>query len=218
MNTNNIYTSITQEQIMQKTKSVFGYSALVMGLLALNGCSYSPEELLAKQKKAEYKQRVESRDKALDTAPKWYLETEISDIKGSLGRGTAYSIDMQIAFDEATLRAQEELGRNVKQLLSEQFKSHRRNNGLTGEVSILLTATADRYLPEIDPSGAVVLKRELKAERDGFRAFVLLHLDITERDKERLANAALEQAHEELMQRNARYRAEQAEVTKASTQ
>ncbi|EJI84604.1 hypothetical protein AEST_25370 [Alishewanella aestuarii B11] len=200
---------------MHNTKTRFAFTLLAFSSLALTACSTSPEAQLAKQKQAEYKQRVKDRDQTLKATPAWYLETKVSDVNGSLGRGTGFSRDMQLAFDEATLRAQEELGRNTKLLLSEQFKSHRRNNGLTGEVSMLLNATADRYLPEVDTSGAKVLRREIKADRDGFRAFVLLHLDIAERDRERMANAALELAHQELMQRNARYRAEQAAANQA---
>lgn len=188
-------------------------AALITATLVISGCSSSPEERLAKLQQAEYEQRVKDRDQTIKATPDWYLEASVSDIKGSIGRGTGYSRDMQMAFDDATLQAQAELGRNVKLLLSEQFKSHRRNNGLTGEISMLLNATADRYLPEVDPSGAKVLKRELKPDRDGFRAFVMLHLDITERDQERMAQAALDLAHDELMQRNARYRAEQAAMT-----
>lgn len=200
---------------MQKTTlNLRNISLLALSSLTLAACSSSPEEQLAKQKQAEYEQRVVDRDKSLEAAPSWYLETDASDIKGSIGRGTGYSRDMQMAFDEATMQAQAELSRNVKLLFSEQFKSHRRNDGLTGEVSMLLSATADRYLPEVDPSGAKVLRRDLKAERDGFRAYVLLHLDMSDRDRERMANAALEQAHDELMQRNARYRAEQAAAAK----
>lgn len=201
---------------MQKKNIRFGLTLLALSSLAMTGCSSSPEEQLADQKKAEYKQRVKDRDQALKDTPAWYLETKISDVAGSLGRGTGYSRDMQMAFDEATLQAQAELSRNTKLLFSEQFKSHRRNNGLTGEVSMLLSATADRYLPEVDASGAQVLRRELRAERDGYRAYVLLHLDVTERDREKMANAALELAHKELMERNARYRAEQAAATQAA--
>lgn len=201
---------------MQYTKTRLGFTLLACSSLILTACSTSPEAQLAKQKQAEFEQRAKDRDQALKATPAWYLETKITDINGSLGRGTGFSRDMQMAFDEATLQAQAELSRNTKLLFSEQFKAHRRNNGLTGEVSMQLSATADRYLPEVDVSGAKALRRELKAERDGFRAYVLLHLDVTERDREKMANAALELAHQELMQRNARYRAEQSAVTEAA--
>lgn len=192
------------------TLTALPMTAAVITVLLASGCSSSPEQRLAKLQQAEYDQRVKDRNQSFRAAPDWYLQSEATTMQGTLGRGTSFSRDMQAAVDNAMLMAQLELARNTKALVSEQVKMHRRNNLLTGEARMLLETTADRYLPEVDVAGSTVLNREIIRERDGFRAYVLLHLDVTERDQERMAQAALNRAHRELMERNARYRAEQA--------
>lgn len=206
---------IHKEHIMNKkhtrfTLTTLPMTAAVIATLLASGCSSSPEQRLAKLQQAEYEQRVKDRNQSFRAAPDWYLQSEVSTLQGTLGRGTSFSRDMQAAVDNAMLMAQLELARNTQALVSEQVKMHRRNNLLTGEARMLLETTADRYLPEVDVAGSTVLNREIIRERDGFRAYILLHLDVAERDQERMAQAALDRAHRELMERNARYRAEQA--------
>ncbi|MEE2003012.1 hypothetical protein QWY20_16255 [Alkalimonas sp. MEB108] len=192
------------------TLTTLPMTAAVIATLLASGCSSSPEQRLAKLQQAEYEQRVKDRNQSFRAAPDWYLQSEVSTLQGTLGRGTSFSRDMQAAVDNAMLMAQLELARNTQALVSEQVKMHRRNNLLTGESRMLLETTADRYLPEVDVAGSTVLNREIIRERDGFRAYILLHLDVAERDQERMAQAAMDRAHRELMERNARYRAEQA--------
>lgn len=187
-------------------------AAVVTATLLATGCSSSPEKQLAKLQQAEHEQRVKDRNQSFRSAPDWYLQSEVTTMQGIMGRGTSFSRDMQAAVDNAMLMAQLELARNTKALVSEQVKMHRRNNLLTGEARMLLETTADRYLPEVDVAGSTVMQRDIKRERDGFRAYIMLHLDIAEREQERMAQAALTMAHQELMERNARYRAEQAAI------
>jgi hypothetical protein len=190
--------------------------AALVGLAA--GCSSTPlADQIAEVEEKRQEKLVDVRDQTQDNIPDWYLENvEASSNRLLFGRGTARSTDLQTAIDLAMYLAHLEIGRAANVQVSEIMKSHRSVMIQDEQMNMLVDTTSERYVVPIDTGPSRIVKREIKPEGVGFRAFVLLSMDVDESVMRRNAQIAMDKAHAELMARNAEYRAAAAAASAAN--
>lgn len=182
----------------------------VLSMLVLTGCANSPESNWEVKKEMD-DQKAEVAQQAIDEAPDWYIDPPKGDY-GLYGVGTAYSNDMQFAFEKAKLQAMaqiaESYGQRVSQL-KKSFKSETNssNSALTGAD----TQVIDMLVDQADLSGSEVKNRKVVQEKTGYRSYILAFYPLgetnlikAERQLEEIQKSAKSEAataHSELMER-----------------
>ena len=173
-------------------------AGLVTSLAFLAGCSSNPlnkEELakeiavplmeqpedivvLDKPPKPEVVQEIP------DDIPDWFINLPRDTDNVIYGSGAGISADLQFSMDKAMHQAKIVLGDKIKTNVSTEIKTFTADNSSIGGGSTVRETqrVSKSGYKNIDVSLYEVLNKSIYRERNKFRSFILLSLDISDRD------------------------------------
>ena len=168
------------------------FAGLIASLAVLGGCSSLTEKIdendpgiMVIPDKASLDDR--SFDQVLqlpENIPDWYINLPRDTEEKIYGSGAGLSSDLQFSMDKAMHQAKIVLGDKISSKVSAEIKTYMADNSSIGQgVTVEETQRVSKSgFKNIDVSSYEIVKKHVYRERNKFRSFVLLGLDITNKD------------------------------------
>lgn len=149
-------------------------------IAALTACSsMSPRE------KAAEKEAVRTFEKSGEKVnlPSWYTAAQNDkDVLTSVA--SEYSVDMQFAVDKASMSAKRELASNYSSHISAMMKDYSSEvGGIGSDVVREIDRTTKLILAQVNLVGVQRTNLEIRHEKDGYRAYVMMRYSTDESNK-----------------------------------
>lgn len=172
----------------------------IASLIALAGCSTTPQEQFAKQQEAVEKKQVETIKRTVSNIPDWFIDYNPYDGENFFAVATSTSNDPQVALDDAKTLAVAEIVRITSSKVSAQ-KSILQRKGSSGAATTTSELIIDELAAGKSVAGYKVVKRNIQPERNQFRAYVLVSLKESALMLDKDEQAQLKESHSQLLQR-----------------
>lgn len=119
-----------------------------------------------------------------DNIPDWYINLPRDSEEKIYGSGAGISSDLQFSIDKAMHQAKIVLGDKIQTNVSAEMKTYMADNtSIGGGVTVEETQRVSKSgFKDIDVSAYEILKKSVYQERKKFRSFILLSLDITDKE------------------------------------
>lgn len=168
------------------------FAGLIASLAVLGGCSSLTEKIdendpgiMVIPDKASLDDR--SFDQVLqlpENIPDWYINLPRDTEEKIYGSGAGLSSDLQFSMDKAMHQAKIVLGDKISSKVSAEIKTYMADNSSIGQgVTVEETQRVSKSgFKNIDVSSYEIVKKHVYRERNKFRSFILLGLDITNKD------------------------------------
>lgn len=116
--------------------------------------------------------------------PDWYINLPRDNEEKIYGSGAGLSSDLQFSMDKAMHQAKIVLGDKISSKVSAEIKTYMADNSSIGQgVTVEETQRVSKSgFKNIDVSSYEIVKKHVYRERNKFRSFILLGLDITNKD------------------------------------
>jgi outer membrane murein-binding lipoprotein Lpp len=211
---------------MKNNSPVYYLATVASALVLLAGCAGSPtsSQLAKDQAKAE-KIRLEAKaeqdemkqeqlEEVVDAYPSWAINPPKADATGFYGVGIATDGDIRLSLQKSNLRAEFELAKQYRQVVSGSERNMERQT-MDAEAVNQYTQLIDKLVAEVPVVGYDVVHREIKAIQGKTHTFVLLKMPYEEFNKAMLSmrgtvdQSTFDQAFSELERRVSEFRARQ---------
>lgn len=119
-----------------------------------------------------------------DDIPEWYINLPRDSEEKIYGSGAGLSSDLQFSIDKAMHQAKIVLGDKISSNVSAEIKTYMADNSSIGQgVTVEETQRVSKSgFRNIDVSSYEIINKYVYRERNKFRSFILLSLDITNKD------------------------------------
>ena len=119
-----------------------------------------------------------------DDIPEWYINLPRDSEEKIYGSGAGLSSDLQFSIDKAMHQAKIVLGDKISSNVSAEIKTYMADNSSIGQgVTVEETQRVSKSgFRNIDVSSYEIVNKYVYRERNKFRSFILLSLDITNKD------------------------------------
>jgi hypothetical protein len=119
-----------------------------------------------------------------DDIPEWYINLPRDNEEKIYGSGAGLSSDLQFSIDKAMHQAKIVLGDKISSNVSAEIKTYMADNSSIGQgVTVEETQRVSKSgFRNIDVSSYEIVNKYVYRERNKFRSFILLSLDITNKD------------------------------------
>jgi hypothetical protein len=116
--------------------------------------------------------------------PEWYINLPRDSEEKIYGSGAGLSSDLQFSIDKAMHQAKIVLGDKISSNVSAEIKTYMADNSSIGQgVTVEETQRVSKSgFRNIDVSSYEIVNKYVYRERNKFRSFILLSLDITNKD------------------------------------
>lgn len=169
------------------------FAGLVSSLALLGGCSSNPmdenhvgimerpEDIVVPDKPPE----PEVVQQIPDGIPDWYINLPKDSEEKIYGSGAGLSSDLQFSIDKAMHQAKIVLGDKISTNVSAEIKTYMADNSsIGGGMTVEETQRVSKSgFKNIDVSAYEILNKSVYRERNKFRSFILLSLDITDKEE-----------------------------------
>jgi len=169
------------------------FAGLVSSLALLGGCSSNPmddnhvgiierpEDIIVPDKPPE----PEVVQEVPDGIPDWYINLPKDSEEKIYGSGAGLSSDLQFSIDKAMHQAKIVLGDKISTNVSAEIKTYMADNSsIGGGMTVEETQRVSKSgFKNIDVSAYEILNKSVYRERNKFRSFILLSLDITDKEE-----------------------------------
>jgi hypothetical protein len=169
------------------------FAGLVSSLALLGGCSSNPmddnhvgiierpEDIIVPDKPPE----PEVVQEIPDGIPDWYINLPKDSEEKIYGSGAGLSSDLQFSIDKAMHQAKIVLGDKISTNVSAEIKTYMADNSsIGGGMTVEETQRVSKSgFKNIDVSAYEILNKSVYRERNKFRSFILLSLDITDKEE-----------------------------------
>lgn len=169
------------------------FAGLVTSLAVLGGCSSLTEKIDENDPGIMVvPDRVSLDDAQIDRAvqlpeniPDWYIDLPRDTEEKIYGSGAGLSSDLQFSIDKAMHQAKIVLGDKISTNVSAEIKTYMADNSSIGQgVTVEETQRVSKSgFRNIDVSSYEVIDKHVYKERNKFRSFILLSLDITNKEE-----------------------------------
>lgn len=162
-------------------------AVIIFTLLIVSGCaSNSVKDTLVQAEEARQaveNQRMEleqeKRKAEFETAPDWFISPPAPDATGIYGVGSGSSSNLGFAIKSARLRAEMDVGKQMKQEISGSERSYEQN-GVDGNYVSQSTFLIDKIIDAVPVVGYQVIDTRVPALNGKHEAYVLIKLPYTE--------------------------------------
>ena len=175
------------------------FAGLVTSLAVLGGCQLTQEvaqddpgimvvpdvvEVVDTPPKPEVKSNLP------DNIPDWYINLPRDTEEKIYGSGAGLSSDLQFSMDKAMHQAKIVLGDKISTKVSAEIKTYMADNSSVGNgITVEETQRVSKSgFKDIDVSSYEIINKSVYQERNKFRAFILLSLDILNKEERKAAD------------------------------
>jgi len=166
------------------------FAGLVASLAVLTGCStFNQEPDPNDEGIMVIPDKVELLDspptvQLPEDIPEWYINLPRDSEEKIYGSGAGLSSDLQFSIDKAMHQAKIVLGDKISSNVSAEIKTYMADNSSIGQgVTVEETQRVSKSgFRNIDVSSYEIVNKYVYRERNKFRSFILLSLDITNKD------------------------------------
>lgn len=175
------------------------FAGLVASLAVLGGCQLTQEvaqddpgimvipdvvEVVDTPPKPEVKNNLP------DNIPDWYINLPRDTEEKIYGSGAGLSSDLQFSMDKAMHQAKIVLGDKISTKVSAEIKTYMADNSSVGNgITVEETQRVSKSgFKDIDVSSYEIINKSVYQERNKFRAFILLSLDILNKEERKAAD------------------------------
>ena len=127
---------------------------------------------------------VEPKPDKFNSIPDWYVNLPKDEVNKIYGSGAGLSSDLQFSMDKALHQAKIVLGDKISTKVSAEIKTYMADNSSVGNgITVEETQRVSKSgFKDIDVSSYEVLNKHVYQERNKFRSFILLSLDIENKE------------------------------------
>ena len=125
-----------------------------------------------------------------DGIPDWYINLPRDTEEKIYGSGAGLSSDLQFSMDKAMHQAKIVLGDKISTKVSAEIKTYMADNSSVGNgITVEETQRVSKSgFKDIDVSSYEIINKSVYQERNKFRAFILLSLDILNKEERKAAD------------------------------
>jgi hypothetical protein len=125
-----------------------------------------------------------------DNIPDWYINLPRDTEEKIYGSGAGLSSDLQFSMDKAMHQAKIVLGDKISTKVSAEIKTYMADNSSVGNgITVEETQRVSKSgFKDIDVSSYEIINKSVYQERNKFRAFILLSLDILNKEERKAAD------------------------------
>ena len=125
-----------------------------------------------------------------DNIPDWYINLPRDTEEKIYGSGAGLSSDLQFSMDKAMHQAKIVLGDKISTKVSAEIKTYMADNSSVGNgITVEETQRVSKSgFKDIDVSAYEIINKTVYQERNKFRSFILLSLDILNKEERKAAN------------------------------
>lgn len=125
-----------------------------------------------------------------ENIPDWYINLPRDTEEKIYGSGAGLSSDLQFSMDKAMHQAKIVLGDKISTKVSAEIKTYMADNSSVGNgITVEETQRVSKSgFKDIDVSSYEIINKSVYQERNKFRAFILLSLDILNKEERKAAD------------------------------
>ena len=125
-----------------------------------------------------------------DNIPDWYINLPRDTEEKIYGSGAGLSSDLQFSMDKAMHQAKIVLGDKISTKVSAEIKTYMADNSSVGNgITVEETQRVSKSgFKDIDVSSYEIINKTVYQERNKFRSFILLSLDILNKEERKAAD------------------------------
>ena len=172
------------------------FAGLVASLAVLGGCQLTQEVAHDDPGIMVVPDAIEVTDKPPvetnlpDNIPDWYINLPRDTEEKIYGSGAGLSSDLQFSMDKAMHQAKIVLGDKISTKVSAEIKTYMADNSSVGNgITVEETQRVSKSgFKDIDVSSYEIINKSVYQERNKFRAFILLSLDILNKEERKAAD------------------------------
>jgi len=172
------------------------FAGLVASLAVLGGCQLTQEVAQDDPGIMVVPDAIEVTDKPPvetnlpDNIPDWYINLPRDTEEKIYGSGAGLSSDLQFSMDKAMHQAKIVLGDKISTKVSAEIKTYMADNSSVGNgITVEETQRVSKSgFKDIDVSSYEIINKTVYQERNKFRSFILLSLDILNKEERKAAD------------------------------
>lgn len=172
------------------------FAGLVASLAVLGGCQLTQEVTQDDPGIMVVPDAIEVTDKPPvetnlpDNIPDWYINLPRDTEEKIYGSGAGLSSDLQFSMDKAMHQAKIVLGDKISTKVSAEIKTYMADNSSVGNgITVEETQRVSKSgFKDIDVSSYEIINKTVYQERNKFRSFILLSLDILNKEERKAAD------------------------------
>lgn len=172
------------------------FAGLVASLAVLGGCQLTQEVaqddpgIMVVPDAIEVTDKPPVENKLPDNIPDWYINLPRDTEEKIYGSGAGLSSDLQFSMDKAMHQAKIVLGDKISTKVSAEIKTYMADNSSVGNgITVEETQRVSKSgFKDIDVSSYEIINKTVYQERNKFRSFILLSLDILNKEERKAAD------------------------------